>query len=39
MPGSQKSLAVFVQEPCSFERTRQLVSRPEIALVGLDFAI
>jgi hypothetical protein len=39
MPGSERSLTVFVPGVCCFERTRLLVSRPEIALVWLDFAV
>jgi len=39
MPGSQKEPHGIVPRVCSFERSRLLVSRLEMALVWLDFAI
>jgi hypothetical protein len=39
MPDSQKKPQGIVPRVCSVERSRLLVSRPEMALVWLDFAI
>jgi len=39
MPGSQNKAHDIVPKVSSVERSRLLVSRPEMALVWLDFAI